>query len=780
MGFIKFNSIRQQVTTRLILVISIILFIFSFFLIRYNNMSAKKDLSQQLINISNIAVISLSTALWQYNHEYVADYVDSLFLYEDVVSVHVFSEIKLVKSKTIPNLKDKDIEYFKNSNQFILNESNIDFNNKPIGRIVVVMSFNRIDQLIVSNSSLAIFLLCVIIFAILITNYLLINRYIFHPVYKLKASAESIASGDLDTQIDTETEDEIGDLAKTFEQMMLNIKRITTSRDKLNHEVKERQKTQKALEESNQRFGQLANNTSDLFWLIDTSDIEDLKIIYLNPSFEFIWHQAIKDVYDSPVLLLDSIHPEDKENVLSSFVNFIKNKENFHLEFRILRPDKSIRYLWARGNLIFDKEGSLIHVAGIAQDITERFKAQKEKEHLKNQLQHAHKMEAIGTLAGGIAHDFNNILGIIIGNAELAIDDVPAQNPARLSLEEIITASKRAKDVVWQLLSFSRKSEREKEPVIISTILKEVMALIRSSIPRTIDIELILPETESQIKADATQIHQVILNLCTNAAHAMADTGGKLEVKLEDLHINLDSLSGFSNFSVGKHLKISVKDTGPGIDPKIQERIFDPYFTTKPVGKGTGMGLAVVHGIVKSHSGDICLKSAIGVGATFEIIFPALTQEVMTKAKKEKEIPSGSERILLIDDEESLVDIGQRMLTRLGYSVITQTDPQKAIDLFKQDPDAFDLIITDMTMPSMTGDQLIQQVLSLKPDQPIILCTGYSEKLSEHDALEMGVSKYIEKPLNMHALTPQFVTSSTDEFDFLTTFLFDNNQHNLF
>ncbi len=194
MGFIKFNSIRQQFTVRLILVISIILVIFSFFLIRYNNESAKKDLSQQLTNISNIAVVSLSTALWQYNHDYVSDYVDSLFLYEDIVSVQVFSEIKLIKSRINPNLKDKDIEYFKNSKQFILKESNIDFNSKHIGRIIVVMSYNRIDQLIVSNSTLAIFLLCVIIFAILITNYLLINRYIFNPVYKLKASAESIAA----------------------------------------------------------------------------------------------------------------------------------------------------------------------------------------------------------------------------------------------------------------------------------------------------------------------------------------------------------------------------------------------------------------------------------------------------------------------------------------------------------------------------------------------------------------------------------------------------------
>ncbi len=764
MASIKFNSIRQRYTAWLIIVIAIILFIFSFFLIRYNNLHAKKELSQQLTNISNIAKISLSTALWQYNHAYVYDYMDSLFLYDDIVLVSIYTEDKLVKTQSRPGFKNKAIDYFKNSSNFLINETPIVFNNITVGKIIIIMSYDRINRLIFSNSSLAILLLCFVILAIVVTNYFLLTRYIFKPVNKLETSAQLIAAGDLDAEIDTTSIDEIGNLAKTFQQMMHNIKAVTASRNDLNHEVKERQKAQTALEETNERFLQLANNTSDLFWLFDVSDLNRLKVLYLNPSYEIIWNQRIEDVYKSPDLLLKRIHPEDKKTVIKSFFSFIKTKSYYHIEFRIIDPDDSVKYLRARGNLIFDKDGKYTRVAGIAQDITERFQAQKEKEKLKNQLQHAHKMEAIGTLAGGIAHDFNNILGIIIGNAELAIDDVPKENPARISLEEIIVASKRAKDVVWQLLSFSRKSEREKEPVVVASILKESLALLRSSIPKTIDIQLKLPDSDPQMMADATQIHQVIINLCTNAAHAMADSGGKLIVKLEEFEIDETSPPVYSTFISGKYIKIFVIDTGHGIDAEIKDRIFDPYFTTKSIGKGTGMGLAVVHGIVKNHGGDISVQSDAAQGTTFEIVFPALSKEIMIKSTAVNAIPGGSESILLVDDEDSLIDIGQRMLTRLGYTVETRTNPIDAISFFKQNSNKVDLIITDMTMPEMTGDKMIKEILEIKQDTPIILCTGYSEKITEQEAIQIGAKKYIEKPLNLQELAAS-VRETLDSVD---------------
>lgn len=752
MGPIRFKSIRKRFTIWFVSVIVMIVIASAFYMIRYNYQAAREGVSRDLANISNIAEISLSTALWNYNQEYISDYMDSLFLYDDIVYVGVWSEDMLIQTKIRPGHEEKDI-YDLTSSNYISRETRIDHDNIQIGKIMIVMSYDRITEVIIHNILIRFFVLCIILFAILITNYLLLEIYIFKPVKKLEDSARRIASGALDTIIETETRDEIGNLAETFNLMMFNIKSITTSRDNLNHEVKERRKTQIALEESNERFLQLANTTSDMFWLFDVSDPDHIRVLYLNPSFEAIWHRKIEEAYQNPQALVENLHLEDKKNLLEKFFNFLKKGDAFLTEFRIILPDRSIRHIWTKGNLIFDKTGKLIRVAGIARDITEQFQAQRENEKLTHQLQHVHKMEAIGTLAGGIAHDFNNILGIIIGNAELAIDDVPKQHPARVSLEEIIIASKRAKDVVWQLLSFARKSEREKEPVDLSLILKESMSLLRSSIPKTIDISLNCQDKPCRIMADATQIHQVILNLCTNAAHAMADNGGKLAVTLEKIIIDVNAASVYPQLLAGDYARLAFADTGHGIDPNIRNRVFDPYFTTKSIGKGTGMGLAVVHGIVKNHGGEISFTSIPHKGTTFELFFPALLDEIVVKTKDVKQISKGNERILFVDDENSLVDIGKRILTRLGYSVEVFTSPVEALDRFRKDPCSFDLMMTDMTMPEMTGDKLIKEVLAIRPDMPVILCTGYSETVNEQNAIALGAKKYIEKPLNIQEIS---------------------------
>ncbi|MFA5905678.1 MAG: response regulator [Desulfobacula sp.] len=752
MGPIRFKSIRKRFTIWFVFVIVMIVLASAFYMIRYNYQAAREEVSLDLANISNIAKIGLSTALWHYNQEYISDYMDSLFSYDDIVYVGIWSHDMLIQTKTRPGHEENDIIDLTSSN-YISRETRIDHNDIQIGKIMIVMSYDRVTGVILHNILIRFFVLCIILFAILITNYLLLESYIFKPVKKLEDSARRIASGALDTIIETEARDEIGNLAETFNLMMFNIKSITTSRDNLNHEVKERRKTQIALEESNERFLQLANTTSDMFWLFDVADPDHIRVLYLNPSFEAIWHRKIEEAYQRPETLVENLHPEDKKNLLKEFFNFLKKGDAFLTEFRIMLPDRSIRHIWAKGNLIFDKTGKLIRVAGIARDITEQFQAQKENEKLTHQLQHVHKMEAIGTLAGGIAHDFNNILGIIIGNAELAIDDVSGQHPARVSLEEIIIAGKRAKDVVWQLLSFARKSEREKEPVDLSLILKESMSLLRSSIPKTIDISLDFQNKPCRIMADATQIHQVILNLCTNAAHAMADNGGKLEVTLEKITIGVNAAADYPQLPAGDYARLAFTDTGHGIDPNIRNRVFDPYFTTKPIGKGTGMGLAVVHGIVKNHGGEILFNSILHKGTTFELFFPALLDEIVVKAKDVKQISKGSERILFVDDENSLVDIGKRILTRLGYSVEVFTSPVDALDRFRKDPCSFDLMMTDMTMPEMTGDKLIKEVLAIRPDMPVILCTGYSETVNEQNAIELGAKKYIEKPLNIQEIS---------------------------
>jgi len=384
-------------------------------------------------------------------------------------------------------------------------------------------------------------------------------------------------------------------------------------------------------------------------------------------------------------------------------------------------------------------DGRLVRLQ-ISTDITDLKKMEEE-------LRQAHKMESIGTLAGGIAHDFNNILGIILGNIELAIDDVPEWYPARMNLEEVRTASLRAKDVVRQLLSFARETKLEKKPTNIIPIIKESLKLLRSSIPTSIEIRQHIPDSVEVILADPTQINQVLINLCTNADHAMP-TGGILNVTLKNAALEEVATAKHFGLNPGRYVNLTVSDTGHGISPEEIDRIFDPYFTTKDVGKGTGMGLAVVHGILKEHNGTINVKSEIGEGTTFSIFFPAVEQEAIVEPVTEEKLPTGTERILFVDDEESIANLGRQRLERLGYTVEATTSPIEALDLFHLNPDQYDLIITDLAMPKMSGDRLVEEILSVRQDVPIILCTGFSEKIDERKAKAIGAADYLEKPLD--------------------------------
>jgi len=389
-----------------------------------------------------------------------------------------------------------------------------------------------------------------------------------------------------------------------------------------------------------------------------------------------------------------------------------------------------------------EEDGSITGYVVNARDITE----QKE---LEDKLIQAHKMEAIGTLAGGIAHDFNNILGIIVGNTELAIDDVPEWNPARHNLQEALKACLRARDVVKQILSFSRQSEQQFRPIRINPIIEDSLKLLRSSISATIEIRHSRSFESDIVRADATQINQVILNLCTNAAYAMRENGGILEVGLENIELDKDASALFQNLAPGKYLRLAVSDTGQGIDTEIMDRIFDPYFTTKEVGEGSGMGLAVVHGIVMKHKGDITVNSEMGKGTTFQVFLPVIESEPESRTDTSGRLPKGDEHILVVDDEGDMVDIIQPMLERLGYKVTAITSSVEALDVFRDEPDRFDIIITDMTMPDMTGDKLSNEIMKIRPDTPIILCTGFSEKIDEEKAKEMGINAFAMKPLMM-------------------------------
>jgi signal transduction histidine kinase/ActR/RegA family two-component response regulator len=391
-------------------------------------------------------------------------------------------------------------------------------------------------------------------------------------------------------------------------------------------------------------------------------------------------------------------------------------------------------------------------VVAIYDDKTAEKQAELERKAMLRQLHQARKMEAIGVLAGGVAHDFNNILGIILGNAELAINDIAPSNPVAQNLKEIRTASLRAKEVIRQLLSFSRKTEVQMAPVDIIPVIEESVSLMRASIPTNIAIMQDLAGDCGAIVADPTQIHQVIINLCTNAAHAMEDTGGTVHVEASRIQLMDNDAAPHPELKPGAYIQLTVNDTGSGIAPDIKRRIFDPYFTTKDVGKGSGMGLAVVHGIVKSHGGAISIESEPGRGSKFTLLFPAVEGEHPMVTHKPISVTNGCEKILMIDDEASLLQTASCFLERHGYRVISTTDPGAALDLFGKNPNDFDLVVTDMAMPKITGVELAGKILQMRSDIPIILCSGYSETINASKAKGLGIRRYIEKPIKLSEL----------------------------
>ncbi len=381
----------------------------------------------------------------------------------------------------------------------------------------------------------------------------------------------------------------------------------------------------------------------------------------------------------------------------------------------------------------------------VFEDITER-------KQLEEHLQQAQKMEAIGTLAGGIAHDFNNILAAIMGYAELLAFEMPKDSPAWHNLQAMLKSSHRAKDLVGQILAFSRHNELSHMPVKVSTIAKEALKMLRASLPATIEIRPKFNHPDGIVQANPTQIHQVLMNLCTNAGHAMRETGGMLEVGLDRVRADHSEELLHPDLKPGTFLRIRVGDTGHGMNPDQLDRIFDPYYTTKDTGEGTGLGLAVVRGIIKAHNGVVTVQSKPNHGSRFDVFLPEVNAAVPTQADHPVSLPKGTETILFVDDEQALVTMSKQMLELLGYRTVVRTSSIEAYELFRHDPHRFDLVITDMTMPDMTGAQLAVKLLKIRPDTPVILCTGYSEQITEKRARDIGIRAFVLKPLVMREI----------------------------
>ncbi len=447
---------------------------------------------------------------------------------------------------------------------------------------------------------------------------------------------------------------------------------------------------------------------------------------------------------------MEYVHPEDIDAINERVSHSLEQKLIvYQSEYRVIRPDGEIRWISSPGQVFYDPSGEPNRIAGIMIDITDRKKAEEERIVLETRLQQSQKMESIGTLAGGIAHDFNNILYPIIGFTELSMQELSKTHEVQENLQDILEGAKRARDLVKQILMFARQEKQTLKPTVLKPVVEEAMKLLRSSIPANIDIQGNLYDGNDFVLCDATEIHEIVMNLCTNAYHSMEESGGAIVVRL-DKQNPLPDL----NLPPGEYLCLSVSDNGVGIPIEIIDKIFEPYLTTKEIGKGSGLGLSVVHGIVTNYDGDISVESSPGNGSVFNVFLPVTTQSKKVEQKLIKDKPlDGTENILFVDDEASIVKLAKRILERLGYTITGKTSCTEALELFKEKPDEFDLVITDMAMPIMTGTEFAKKILKIQPDIPIIMCSGFSEKVDSDIAKSIGIKEYIKKPILTDELT---------------------------
>ncbi|MCP5048993.1 MAG: PAS domain S-box protein, partial [bacterium] len=513
-------------------------------------------------------------------------------------------------------------------------------------------------------------------------------------------------------------------LEQRVEERTAELKRVNQD---LEQEIMEHRKSETALKKSEERLNKFMESATEAFFLLDSNldilDINKLGLELMRKKKDEVIGENLADVmtdlkemgwYDRHLETLDTGEP-----LIIEDYNFLPQSGEMSCTLKSFKVGDGLGII-----LIDTTQGKK----------------------LEDQLRQAQKMEAIGSLAGGIAHDFNNILGIIMGYTELAMDDVPEDKLARDNLDQVLSAAGRAREMVKQILAFSRKDTHERRATYLGNIVAEILVLLRSTLPSTIEIRSHIEPSLSPVLADSTQLHQVIMNLSTNAAHAMKEKGGVFEITLEEVDIDPDTDNGLE-LTQGRYQRLTFNDTGHGMKPEVIRRIFEPYYTTKDQGEGTGMGLAVVHGILRGHGGDIIVSSEPGKGTAFKLFLPVTAMEIIPGDEPSQPTQGGDEYILMVDDEEPLLQMNKLMLNKLGYRVEARTRSLDALELFRENPQRFDLVISDQTMPDMTGIQLTAELHRIRTDIPVILCTGFSEQVNEDNYKTLGCSGFVMKPI---------------------------------
>ena len=679
------------------------------------------------------------------------------------VLAHSFGQAFPVDLQKINRVGKKSLQRISINGQEIL-DINSSILSGTLGNIHVGMSEARINGELKRIFSLA----AVVIFISFVTAawllWFFLEQLIIRPIKMLERTFQNVQNEGFETPVIVAADDEIGQLGNSFNQLAKHlievdlqrtnvIDELNISNQNLSQMISEREEAEIRLAESEQKLRLILDSAGEGIFGMDASgsctfcNKSSLRMLGYDRPDDLIGKNVNRHIYQPSADAPDSTRRE--HHIYRAFLH----GECIHTDNEVFwKTDQTplpVEY-WAYPQI---KDDRIVGTVVTFVDTSKRKEAEEENRNLELMLLQSQKMDAIGTLAGGIAHDFNNILTSIYGNTELAKMHCGENTKLAKNLDQIMIASDRARDLVKQILTFGRRDDICKQPLELNQLIFEALKLIRSSIPATISINHQLDSNVVAI-ADANQIHQVLMNLCTNAYHAMAEKGGALSVRLEKVEYTEETLVLDSRIPPGRYAVIEVSDTGCGMDSDTLQKIFDPYYTTKPTGKGTGLGLAVVHGIVKEHSGKIVVHSEPGVGSMFRVFLPLAEGDAPAEMAEpcQHVNPGNGERIIFVDDEQQIRDIAREILTSNNYMVELYDNAKHALERLQKDPYTCDMLITDMAMPGMNGKELVQEVLALRPTLPIILCTGYSELIDSESAKRAGIMEYMQKPVTMNLL----------------------------
>jgi signal transduction histidine kinase/ActR/RegA family two-component response regulator/HAMP domain-containing protein len=738
--------------------------------VAYDQASTRRMLADDISTDARIIGTNVTAALTFKDHEAAVEVLSGLSLRPNITQARVYDNAGApfasysrgqVQAGGIQPAAERMAPTFKRGCLVVSEPITID--NEDIGTVCLIADAEQLNGRLHKYSGIVgLVLLGSFIIALTISSKL--QRVISRPILQLAETARAVSNQkDYSIRAPKHSGDETGALIDGFNEMLEQIERrdeqLHQRNESLQAEIEKRLLIEHALREGDERYRALLAESSEAIWRLELEHPLPITLSEEQQITHLFQHGYLAECNDVMARIHDRscanemvgmrlaaliISPELLIECLNAFI-----RSGYRLIDRELkRIDQAGRDRYFLHNLSgIVEDGRLVRAWGVQREITERKQAETRQVKLETQLRQAQKMEAIGTLAGGIAHDFNNILGAIIGYSELAALDINDKDPSQAHLAEVLRAAKRAKELVRQILSFSRQEEHERKPIQLASVIDEALKLLRASLPSTIEIRTQIDSGAGPILADPTQVHQVMMNLCTNSWHSMNDDGGILEVSMRPVDVDSGFAQTHADLQPGRYLRLMISDTGCGIEPAVLDRIFDPFFTTKAPGSGTGLGLAVVHGVVKSHGGAISVYSEQGKGTTFNLYFPVHEAQADAAPVESISIAKGNgERILFVDDEAPLAAVGKSMLERLGYRVTEKTNSLDALAAFTAQPGQFDLVITDQTMPNLSGAELAKLMLKIRPELPVILATGYSTTINAEKANAIGIREMLLKP----------------------------------